>query len=121
MAIFAYGRVMLEQAAQAAEMFKADGCSAAVINFPWLNRVDKLWLSRNLKRFQMVVTVDDHYVEFGQGQMITAMLARCPEICAKILNFGVEEIPVCGQNREVLRHHGLDAESLYKKIKKALL
>lgn len=120
-AIVAYGPVMLEQAMQAAEMFKTDGRSVAVINFPWLNRVDKIWLRRNLARFQMVVTLDDHYLKFGQGQMIISALARCSEMRAEILNFGVEEIPACGQNREVLRYHGLDAESVYKKIKKALL
>lgn len=119
-AIIAYGPVMLEQAMRVAEMFNTDGCLTAVINFPWLNRVDKAWLRRNLTGFQMIATLDDHYAEFGQGKMITAALAQCPETRHKILNFGVEEIPACGQNREVLRYHRLDAVSLYKKIKKAL-
>jgi len=119
-AIIAYGPVMLEQAMSAARLLEEDGISTAVVNLPWLNRFDKKWFKKHFSAFKLVATIDDHYTELGQGMAITAFFANLFLPC-NLLNFGVEEIPVCGQNREVLRHHGLDAESVYKKIKKALL
>ncbi len=38
----------------------------------------------------------------------------------KILSFGVSEIPVCGEPAEVLKYHGLDADSIVEKIEKSL-
>ncbi len=119
-AIIAYGPVMLEQAIRAARLLEEDGVSIAVVNLPWLNRFDKKWLKKSFSAFKLVVTIDDHYTELGQGSAVAALFANLFLPC-NIFNLGVEKIPVCGQNREVLRHHGLDAESLYKKIKKALL
>ena len=48
--------------------------------------------------------------------MIAAAAVRQSKIAPKIISFGVEEIPFCGRNGEVLKKHGLDAESLAKKI-----
>ena len=33
-----------------------------------------------------------------------------------IYNFGFEEIPACGTNKEVLSYHNVDIKSIYKTI-----
>ena len=48
---------------------------AAVINLPWLNRIDEAWVADTFSRFAAVVTLDNHYVALGQGVMIAAALA----------------------------------------------
>ena len=50
--------------------------NAAVIDLPWLNRIDDEWVSESLGRFPLVVTLDNHYVTLGQGMMVAAALAR---------------------------------------------
>ena len=67
----------------------------------------------------MIVTLDDHYVSLGQGTQIRSTLA--PYINKqKILSLGIEEIPVCGHNGEVLKHHKLDFESIAERIEKEI-
>jgi transketolase len=109
--LFAYGPVMLNEGVKAAHMLAARGLSLEVVNLPWLNRIDHTWLRQHIDRRRNVFTLDNHYLEGGQGAMIAASCARLG-LAAKVRCFGVLEIPVSGTNDEVLHHHGLDAASL---------
>jgi len=66
-----------------------------------------------------VFTLDDHYVDGGQGQMILARLAERGAL-GRARRLGVTAIPVCGRNEEVLRHHRLDAASLADEIRRSM-
>ena len=68
-----------------------------------------------LGRFSLVVTLDNHYVTLGQGVMIAAALARNRQH-ADVRSLGLNDIPACGTNAEVLAHHGLDAPSLVRAV-----
>jgi transketolase len=114
-ALVGYGPVLLTNAWRAAEMLAAHGVSAAVIDLPWLNRIDDEWVRRMLGGFAHVVTLDNHYLEFGQGVMVAAALARTG-VCARVTPIGVTEIPACGANADVLAHHGLNAESIARTV-----
>ncbi len=118
--IFAYGPVMLPQAWHAAELLAAQhGVKATVVNLPWLNCVDTDWLRILVSDVELVVTVDDHYRTGGQGEMLAAALAELAVDLSnvpRLLRIGLDEIPRCGQNPEVLAHHKLDAQSLAVKI-----
>ena len=61
---------------RAADELAAQGVSAAVINLPWLNRIDDEWVRDAFWPLPAVVTLDNHYVTLGQGVMIAAALAR---------------------------------------------
>ena len=118
--IFAYGPTMLSQAWHAAGLLAAEyGLEATVVNLPWLNYVDTDWLRDVLKGAGLVVTVDDHYRTGGQGEMLAAALAEFAADLSQVprlLRIGLDEIPRCGQNPEVLAYHELDAKSLAAKI-----
>ena len=114
-AIVAYGPVLLSNAWRAAEELAAEGLSTAVIDLPWLNRIDDGWVRDVLGRFPVVVTLDNHYVTLGQGVMIAAALAR-NRCQAEVHSIGLTDIPACGTNAEVLAHHGLDAQSIAKAV-----
>ena len=117
-AIIAYGSVMLTEAVKAAQELLAKNVSCAVINLPWLNQVDEKWLS-TLRKYKIVITTDDHYVDLGQGTLIAAMAAK-NRLNLKIVSFGVSSLPECGQNQEVLRYHQFDSTSLVKRIEASL-
>ena len=110
-AIVGYGTVLLANAYRAAEQLAAEGIDVAVINLPWLNRIDEAWVRDELAKYPAIVTLDNHYLEFGQGVMIGAALART-RVAADVLPIGLAEIPACGSNADVLAHHGLDAASI---------
>lgn len=118
-AIVAYGQVMLREAMLAAELLSQKGISLAVVNLPWLNTIDREWL-KSLDDFRIIFTLDDHYIKGGQGEFLAAEILRTFKKPPKIFSFGVEEIPACGRNDEVLKYHGLDAESLARRIQENL-
>lgn len=118
--IFGYGPVMLEQAVRARTTLSKKGVSAAVVNLPWLNQINREWLQKTVASYKLVVTLDNHYTCFGQGEMIASLLAKF-DAHPKVISFGVEEIPVCGQNTEVLQYHKLDANFLAEAILKEVV
>src|SRR5437764_3431519 len=75
-ALIGYGPLLMTNAWRAADDLAAHGISAAVIDLPWLNRIDEDWVSSALRRFSAIVTLDNHYVTLGQGVMIAAAIAR---------------------------------------------
>jgi transketolase len=114
--LIGYGTVLLANAYRAAEMLAADGIEVAVIDLPWLNRIDDGWVREELGKYPVVVTLDNHYLEFGQGVMIGAALARA-RVAADVVPIGLTDIPACGSNADVMAHHGLDAASIARVVR----
>ncbi len=110
-ALVGYGPVLMANAYRAAAELATEGISAAVINLPWLNRIDDEWIAAALRGFGAVLTLDNHYVSLGQGVMVAAALARAG-VHAHIQSLGLTDVPACGTNAEVLEHHGLDAAGI---------
>jgi len=110
-ALIGYGPLLMTNAWHAADWLAGQGVNAAVINFPWLNRVDDEWIRDTFREFPAVVTLDNHYVTLGQGVMLAAALARTGAR-TEVRSIGLTEIPVCGSNAEVLAHHRLDAAGI---------
>jgi transketolase len=114
-ALVGYGPLLMANAWHAAEELRSHGVSAAVIDLPWLNRIDDRWVADTFSRFGTVVTLDNHYVTLGQGVMIAAALARTG-VRADVRSIGLTDVPVCGSNAEVLAHHGLDAHGIARTV-----
>ncbi len=114
-ALVGYGPVLLTNAWKAADELATQGVSAAVIDLPWLNRIDDAWVKDVLGRFSKIVTLDNHYLEFGQGVMVAAALARTG-VRAEVVPIGLTEVPACGTNADVLAYHGLDGPSIARVV-----
>jgi transketolase len=115
-ALVGYGPLLMSQAWRAADLLASEGVSAAVIDLPWLNRIDDTWVANTLARFPAIVTLDNHYVSLGQGVMVAAALAR-GGVRAEVRSIGLTDVPACGSNAEVLAHHGLDADSIARVVR----
>jgi transketolase len=118
-ALVGYGPLLMANAWRAADELAARGIQAAVIDLPWLNRIDDTWVADVLGRFRAIVTLDNHYAALGQGAMIGAALARTG-VRAEFRSLGLTDVPVCGNNAEVLAHHGLDASGIADAVKSAV-
>jgi len=112
--MFGYGPWMLANAFEAAAVIEQEtGARVRLVNLPWLNRVESTWLRDALGRCRTIVTLDNHYVRGGQGDMIAAAVAELGlQSGARVTRIGVTELPECGTNDEVLAHHRLDVPSL---------
>jgi transketolase len=120
--VFGYGPWMLANAFEAAAHLERDAAiSVRLVNLPWLNRVDSVWLQEVLGNRRTVVTLDNHYVQGGQGQMIAAAVAGLGlEPAVRVSSIGVTTLPECGTNDEVLAYHGLDVAGLVRQIGSAV-
>jgi transketolase len=110
-ALVGYGPLLLSNAWHAAAQLAGHGVSTAVIDLPWLNRIDEAWVTETFTKFQAVITLDNHYVALGQGVMVAAAIART-NVRTEVRSLGLTDIPACGSNAELLAHHGLDAASI---------
>jgi transketolase len=119
--VFGYGPWLLANAFDAAAQIEsATGVSIRLVNLPWLNRIDPAWLREVTGRARAVVTLDNHYVRGGQGDMIAAAIAELGlEPVVRVTRVGVTALPECGTNDEVLAHHGLDVAGLVAQLQRA--
>lgn len=115
--IIGYGPVMLSEAVKCSDILLKEGIKAKVVNLPWLNSIDNGWLEETVDGANLVITLDNHYVEGGQGERIAGCLAGKS---VKVISIGVEGIAKCGRNQEVLKAHGLDGESIAQKARESL-
>jgi transketolase len=116
--VIGYGPVLLSEAWKAAEQMTK--LNIELVNLPWLNEVDPVWLREIVGRHRHVFTLDNHYLAGGQGQLIAAKLSELGLPHAPtVVRIGVEGIPACGQNAEVLRAHRLDADGIAARILEA--
>jgi transketolase len=113
----AAGPVMVAAAWHAAGLLEAEGVDAGVVALPWLRDVDGAWLAE-VADGAAIFCLDNHYLAGGQGDAVLAALAAdAPEAAARVHKIGVDSIPKSGENNEVLRAHGLDAESIAERVR----
>jgi transketolase len=117
--VFGYGPWLLSNAFAAAdEVEQSTGATIRLVNLPWLNRVDLRWLREVIGGRRYILTLDNHYLKGGQGEMLaTAVAELALEPTPRILRVGVTSLPECGTNDEVLAHHKLDVASLVKSMR----
>jgi transketolase len=116
--LVAAGPVMLSQAWAAAEMLAGRGRELGVVALPWLRDLDGGWL-HELARGAPVFCLDNHYTTGGQGDAVLDALGAEPG-APPVHKLGVDRIPECGTNDEVLRAHRLDAASVAERVEAAL-
>ena len=114
-AIFATGLEVYESM-QAAEMLAADGINAKVINIHTIKPLDEELVVASAKECKKVVTVEEHSIIGGLGSAV------CDTLCANyptpVLKIGVNDVyGESGPAVQLVKKYGLDAESIYKKVK----
>lgn len=110
--VFAYGPVMCAQAVRAADdVASRSGKQLKVINLPFLNRIDEEWLENEIRHMPAIFTVDNHYMNGGQGEKLLACAATLGW-SGRARQFGLSDVPPCGRPDEVLAALRLDARSL---------
>ena len=114
-AIIATGLEVGESLA-AAEMLAADGIDAKVINIHTIKPLDEELVIAAAKETGKVVTVEEHSVIGGLGSAVADVLAE--KAPTKMLKIGVNDtFGESGPAVALIKKYGLDAESIYKKVK----
>lgn len=114
--LFGYGPVMLHEALTASELLAERGFGLAVVNMPWLNRVDAEWLSACVDGYDRIYVLEDHSPVGGLADSLRAHLPSDSMTPRSIRTLAITDYPACGTPAEVLRHHALDGASLAVRI-----
>jgi len=115
--LFCYGPVMLHEALLANEILLKQGFSIKVVNMPWLNRVNINWLSDCIENMSSIYVIEDHAPEGGLGDYLLRIMIKEKLFRDRHYRcYAVEGFPACGTPTEALKYHGLDGESLSKRI-----
>ena len=117
-AIIANG-FMVHLAVEAAEMLKAEGIAARVINMHTVKPIDDALVIKAAMETGAIVTAEEHNVIGGLGSAVCDVVsATCP---VPVLKVGVEDrFGKSGNVPDLLREYGLTAENIAAKAKAAI-
>ena len=113
--VFATG-LCVNEAIEAEKMLAADGINAEIINIHTIKPIDRELVVQSALKTGKVVTVEEHSVIGGLGSAVCEVLSE--EAPTKVLRIGVNDVfGESGPALELIKKYGLDAESIYKKVK----
>lgn len=116
-AIIATG-LMVQEALKAAEMLKADGIDARVINIHTIKPIDKDIIIKAAKETGAIVTAEEHYIMGGLGSAVTEVVCENAPCTVKII--GTDRYGKSGKPAELFEEYGLTAENIAAKVKEAI-
>ena len=111
-AIIACGE-MVRPALDAAELLKAQGISATVVDMYCVKPLDNEAVIKAASGAKAVLTVEEHAPFGGLGSMVAQVVGEhCPR---KVKNLSLPDAPVItGTSKEVFDYYGLNAEGIAK-------
>ena len=113
--IFATG-LEVNESMEAAKMLEADGINAEVINIHTIKPIDKELVAASAKKTGKVVTVEEHSIIGGLGSAVCEVLSETTPV--PVLRIGVNDVfGESGPAKTLIAKYGLDAESIYNKVK----
>lgn len=118
--VFGYGPLLISEVLLAREELEKEGIRIKVVNLPWLNCVDKKWITKVIGDSKHVFCVENHSATDGQSEEI--MRAITSDNLEKI-NFhtiGVRGYGRSGEDEEILKYYGIDSLSIAGRIRKEL-
>ena len=106
---------ILSEAIKASELLEAKGIKTEVISMPVVKPFDKETVINSAKKTNFVVTVENHSINGGLGSAVCEALSE--NYPTKVLRIGMQdEFGQSGSVNELLKHYGLDGESIAKRI-----
>ncbi len=111
--------VEVSEALAAAEMLKADGINASVINMATIKPIDCELVVEEAKRCGCIVTCEEHSVIGGLGSAVAEVV--CETVPVPVLRVGTNDcFGRSGPAKELLALFGLDAKAICAKAKEAV-
>ena len=113
--IFATGLEVYE-ALEAGKLLEADGINAEIINIHTIKPLDEELVTASAAKTGKVVTIEEHSIVGGLGSAVCECLSE--KLPTKVKRIGVNDVfGESGPALELIAKYGLDAESIYKKVK----
>lgn len=120
-AIFSTGAIF-EEVKAAQEILKEKGYNPTVYTCPTVKPIDKDTIEEVAKKFDLIVTCEEHNIIGGFGSAVAEVMAEMRDKKATLLRTGLnDEYSVRVGNQKYLRQqYGIDAKSIAEKIEKEI-
>ena len=107
-------------AVKAAEMLKADGISASIVNVSSIKPFDADAVKKAIKSTGHILTVEDHNIIGGLGTCVAEVMAEAG-VSGKLTRHGLQDaFGESGTTAQLLKKYQLDAEGIAAVVKKTL-
>lgn len=111
--------LMVGYALEAAELLKADGINARVINIHTIKPIDKEIISKAAYETGAIVTCEEHNIIGGLGSAVSEVV--CETNPVPVLRVGTKDVfGKSGKPYELLEYYGLTAENIAENARKAI-
>ena len=111
--------IEVPEAIKAAEMLKAEGISASVINMATIKPIDRDLVIEEAKRCGCIVTCEEHSIIGGLGAAVAEVV--CETVPVPVLRVGSDDcFGRSGPAMELLSMFGMDAAAICAKAKAAV-
>lgn len=116
--IFVTGSI-LEEADEAAERLEAEGTKVNLVNVVSLKPFDRAGVLEMAAKSRMLFTVEEHNRYGGMGSIVAEILAE-EGMGIRLHRIGLEDCFAVGYgtHKSVRKENGLDAEGIYREIKR---
>jgi transketolase len=112
--LFACG-LEVQESLKAADLLKAKGIDAAVVDVCAVKPCDEEGIVELLKKYDQIFTVEEHSVTGGMGSMICEVAAeKCPRVIHRI---GMKSFGESGAAKVLLHAYKLDGEGIAEQVK----
>ena len=109
---------MADKVIKAADILKAKGISASIINTEFVKPLDTDRLKKSAEKYPLIVTVEDNVVSGGIGEGIKDIVSLKD---VKVINIGwPDDFIEHGTSDELYAKHGMDPRSIAERIIKEL-
>ncbi len=106
-------------ALDAAELLKADGIDARVINIHTIKPIDQELLVKAAKETGRIFTVEEHSVIGGLGGAVLEAISAVAPV--PVIRFGIQDVfGESGSAAELIAKYKLDGKGIYEQIKESL-
>lgn len=109
---------MADKVIKAADILKAKGISASIINTEFVKPLDTDRLKKSAEKYPLIVTIEDNVVSGGIGEGIKDIVSLKD---VKVINIGwPDDFIEHGTSDELYAKHGMDPRSIAERIIKEL-
>lgn len=110
---------MVYYAVEAAKLLEESGISARVIDMYCLKPLDAETIIKAAKETKAIVTVEEHSVNGGLGELVSHVVVENAPCAMAILGFPDEEY-IVGKSGELFKHYGLTPENIAANARRLL-
>jgi len=112
--------ITVHESVTAADLLAAEGIAVRVVDCYSIKPIDVATLRAALSETQLLVTVEDHWLEGGLGDAVLAALASEDDLSGRVVKIGIAEMPGSGTPEELRDWAGISAARIAERVRELL-